>query len=427
MMSLEKLRENAATLNRGQLITVLEHNGVFPGSAEYMSYRRLLGPCKIRLGYEQVMDRARSRNPRSVLWLPSFCSNPSLLVLGSSGAGKTEALNLIARIIIEHGIPLLVLDFHGDLIIEGIISVLMSDGRLSTVGVNPLELAVHNPDVAGLFEQRSALVGMLKRAIPSLSANQQHILNMAMKAAYHERGIRDDDPNTWRKEPPTFRWVLDVLNDWKDGKGPSDYRDSSIVGCIQAIEALFEHPVFFRKEFLHGQQILRSCTRVDLSHVDDRVRYIVAETLLRKVFNQLQMMGPVPHKTYFEDECIRLFVLIDEAKILSMGKGSPERADSILNKIATEGRKFGLGLILASQRVDHFGADVRSNMGSRLILKQNDFAEAKKIGVDIQENPRTLLALRGNGDGFFRTGRMPETVRLQVESLSQRSRNTLMD
>lgn len=32
------------------------------------------------------------------------------------------------------------------------------------------------------------------------------------------------------------------------------------------------------------------------------------------------------------------------------------------------------------------------------------------------EGADTLLALRGNGDGFFRTGRMPETVRVQIES-----------
>jgi len=378
MISLERLNEMAATLNAGQVATILEGNGFLPGSADYMRYRRLLGACAIRLGYEELMSRTKSRRPRSVIWRPTSCSNPSLLVLGSSGAGKTEALVLIAKCIIDRGIPVLVIDFHGDLIIEGINSVLMSSGRLSTVGVNPLELAVHDPDKVGLIEQRCALVGMLKRAIPSLSANQQHILSLAMAEAYHECGIRDNDPGTWRNDPPTFRWVLDVLTDWMHGKGPSHYRESSVAGCIQAIEALFEHPVFYRDRFLNGTQILNSCTRVDLSHVDDRVRYIVAETLLRKVFNQLQMMGPLPHETHFDYERIRLFVLIDEAKILSMGKGSPERADSILNKIATEGRKFGIGLILASQRVDHFGADVRSNMGSRLILKQNDFGEAKR-------------------------------------------------
>jgi DNA helicase HerA-like ATPase len=96
--------------------------------------------------------------------------------------------------------------------------------------------------------------------------------------------------------------------------------------------------------------------------------------------------------------------MIDEAKILAMGKGDPNGRDRILNVLATEGRKFGIGLILASQSSSHLGEDVKGNVGARLVLRSPDWSEVRKNALEIQVQPRDLESLRGKGEGFFRQG-----------------------
>lgn len=44
------------------------------------------------------------------------------------------------------------------------------------------------------------------------------------------------------------------------------------------------------------------------------------------------------------------------------------KADNIINIISKEARKFGLGLICASQSPTHFSEDFISNVGTKIIL-----------------------------------------------------------
>lgn len=127
-------------------------------------------------------------------------------VIGSSGSGKTESLRRIGTEIIRHGIPLLVLNFHGDIGMNFVETVLLSAGRNSTMGINPLEVFFHDANRVGLVDQRMALVAMLKRAIPTLSQNQMAILERAIRGAYEYNGIFDDAPATWFDGQGRSRW-----------------------------------------------------------------------------------------------------------------------------------------------------------------------------------------------------------------------------
>ena len=157
--------------------------------------------------------------------------------------------------------------------------------------------------------------------------------------------------------------------------------------------------------------------RVDLSKVDDSIKFIVAETLLRMVFNTLRHRGYIPTAPVDDSDKFRLFVIIDEVKVLSASTGDPNAHNRILNVLATEGRKFGIVLILASQMIDHFGSEVKANISTRLILKQMDIREAKKNAADIRVEATDLANLQGCGDGYFKNGRTGKGIRIQVECI----------
>lgn len=351
-----------------------------------------------------------------VNWCPGRCDNGLMMVTGGSGSGKTVAFRQIATEIMLHGCPVLMLDYHGDIETEWIDTILLSSGRGSPLGINPLEVFIHDESRAGLMDQRMALVGMFKRAIPTLSQNQMAILERAIKGAYEYVDIHDNRPETWRFEPPTMRMVIDELHCMMHGKSPykGQYTPSSVRGCINAVSSVFVHSIFNRRHNLRIRDLFNRSTRLDLSEVDDAIRFIVSETVLRMVFNYLRRLGPVPADSDSDADRFRIYIMIDEAKILAMGKSDPDGRDRILNVLATEGRKYGMGLILASQSCRHFGADVRANAASRLVLRHLDYDEARHAAKGLRLEAQSLLDLRGRGDGYFLDGETGKIRRVRV-------------
>ncbi len=351
-----------------------------------------------------------------VTWSPGRQSNGFLLILGASGSGKTESLKVLGKGIVDYGVPVLVLDFHGDVNFPGLRSVLLSSGTSSTTGVNPMELDSQSAEETGLYDQRKVIRDMVRNAVPALGHRQNAILRDAIEEAYQTAGFDDGDPLTWRNTPPTFADVEHILSAWSEDDARKSQR-SAIEGCLAAVQEIFEHPIFQRQEHVSTDEILSTNVRLDLSKLPDEVRYIAAETLLRKIFRVLRLKGPIPVQPADDRQRFRLFVIIDEAKILATGGGDPDAADRILNLLFTEARKFGLGMILASQMSDHFGSEVKANAATWLVLKPMDIKEAKKNAPNVHMDPEALTALKGRGDGYFRDRTSPRARRIQVQAL----------
>lgn len=355
----------------------------------------------------------------STTWTPSKESNGFFMVLGSSGSGKTETLKKIGSELVYQGVPVLLFDFHGDVILPYTKSILMSSGTESTVGINPLDIPYDFSGRTGPEDQRGELVSMFRRAIPKLSHQQSHVLRQALDAAYRCVGIVDDDDYTWRNDPPVMSLIVEILQDWSSSK-EIDLHKGTLRSCVSIVNGVFGHAIFHRERNLSIREILSSNTRIDLSSVvDDSIRFLVTETILRMVFNELRKQGPIPVHPADDSERFRLFVIIDEAKILTMGSGDINGKDRILNVLATEGRKFGIGLILASQMSSHFSDEVNANMGSRLVLRPMSYKEAKANADDIKVSPEKISKLTGKGDGFYRCGSNGRTIRIQVQQVGE--------
>jgi len=356
---------------------------------------------------------------QDLIWSAGKQSNGFFLILGASGSGKTETLKVLGSDIAAFGTPVLVLDFHGDVNFPGLESVLLSSGTSSTVGINPMELDSQSAEETGLYDQRKVIRDMIRNAVPALGHRQGAILRDAIEQAYLDAGFKDADPSTWKRPPPTFNDVVEILSGWAEDDARKSQR-TSIEGCIAAVQEIFEHPIFLRSEHISIDDILSKSMRLDLSRLSDEVRYITAETLLRKIFRILRLKGPIPVQPQSDRERFRLFVVIDEAKILSTGGGDPDSPDRILNLLFTESRKFGLGMILASQMSDHFGSEVKANAATWLVMKPMDIREARKNAPNVQMEPDALTALRGKGDGYFRDRTSAKARRVQVKPLSER-------
>lgn len=334
-----------------------------------------------------------------VVWLPGRQSNGFMLVLGASGSGKTETLKTVGASIDRFGVPLLVFDFHGDVRIPGVKDVLLSSGTSSTHGLNPMELDGACAKESGLYDQRGALREMIQRACPALGHKQANALREAIERVYIQAGILDNDPTTWGAMPPSF---ADLIREIED--------DGLRAGAAE----LFGHPIFSRQQHLSVDDLLARSTRLDLSKLSDGVRFIATETLLQRIFRNLRLRGPIPVNPADDHERFRLYVVIDEAKILAAGG---DKARNILNELFTEARKFGLGMVLASQMAEHFSSEVRANASTWLVLKPQAMEEAKRNAPNVGVAPEQLMALKGRGDGYYRDRFTTEAQRVQVRAI----------
>ncbi|HCT39765.1 MAG TPA: hypothetical protein DF427_01015 [Moraxellaceae bacterium] len=388
---------------------LIDEHGVVPGSPRYMQKSVEFLPLEVEVGHVIGTNEM-------VYWCPHDEFNSFIAASGGSGAGKSVFLEAVAGQSATHGIPVVVVDVHGDLKVPYLKDILLSSGSTSSVGLNPLAIEGIDPRKKGLFDHCEALVSMVKRAVPTLSARQRYLLFNAIETAYVAAGIEDHNPRTWGRQPPTFATVSCILDGWMRDPSLKAYRDS-IAGCLASLGAIFGHPVFKRSNNLSVSSILGGAVRLDLSQLDERVQVIVAETVLRMTFNALKAMGPISANESAARGKIRLLVVIDETKVLSMGNGDPDKHSNILNVIGTEGRKFGIAGCFASQSSDHFGADLRRNISSWVALRCMDESEARRMAADMRVPASALQALSRPGEGYFRSGSRSVAVHMQVDPL----------
>lgn len=104
---------------------------------------------------------------------------------------------------------------------------------------------------------------------------------------------------------------------------------------------------------------VNSVWRYDITALRETEKRLFVEFRLQELFTHAQAQGPIPA----DEKTLRHLLIIDEAHLFLR-----EDSDNILNRIAKEGRKFGLGLICASQSPNHFSEDFFANVATKVIL-----------------------------------------------------------
>lgn len=109
--------------------------------------------------------------------------------LGAADSGKTETLKVIGSAIRGYGVPVLVLDFHGDVLLPGVPSITLSSAPGASIGLNPPEVDIESARENGHYDQRTATLEMVRRAVPRLGHKQANALHTALEDAYRAPGI----------------------------------------------------------------------------------------------------------------------------------------------------------------------------------------------------------------------------------------------
>ncbi len=302
----------------------------------------------ILLGYDD-------RNGEEIIWEPNNTSqlfHTNTGIIGTMGTGKTQfTKSLITQLyrnqkdnIDGKEIGILIFDYKGDYnesktdFVDATNAIILKPYHLP---FNPLALtqsAVFKPLLP--IHTANAFKDTLSK-IYGLGAKQQDILIKCINETYSISGIKPDDKESWSNEAPTFEQVYQrYANDENIKKNDSLAAAMNKLHQFQVFES---NPQNTKSLF----DLLQGVVVIDLSGYDEDIQSLIVAITLDLFYAQMQAAGSSKLVNGYRQ--LTKMILVDEADNF-MSEGFPA-----LKKILKEGREFGVGTILSTQFLRHFG------------------------------------------------------------------------
>ncbi len=307
-------------------------------------------------------------------------------VLGSTGAGKSGTVAAIIHSILERGDKnsyekwkprIIILDPHGEYgtAFADHTKLSSDDGTLTL----PYWLLNFQETVA-------LLIGKTE----FVATSQANIVKSALMAAREEGAQQLGlDANSITVDSPV-PYKLSTLKAKIDAdKPPQASKQDSHNSILQKLEVLMTDARlrFMMEEWNDGAndpfpEVIKQLTGdgpqpriVDLSGVPNEVAGVSSAVIARTLFN-LKIWQTQP-----ERESDPVLLVCEEAHryVPNRGEAQYEAAQEAIRRIAKEGRKYGVGLLLVSQRPSEVEATVLSQCNSWIVLRITNDADREHV------------------------------------------------
>ena len=265
-----------------------------------------------------------------------------LAILAMTGAGKSNTVSVLIDQLLGYSIPVFVFDMHGE----------YKDATFPNGDVNVIKPKI-NPRYM-TFHEIKKLVN-----IPTNGYIQERHFRRAFKEARQklEDGMA-----------PTNNF-LQIMYDILEDESLDEKSDKQIVDVMNKIDdSMDKYSNLFDQ---NAGNILSGVKGgyvnvLDLSQVDESVASVLVSHILR---NSLQRSKNAAHSGN-ADELLNnsIFFILEEAHILAPNKRDSD-SKRWIQRVAREGRKFGLGLCLVSQSPKTVDHDALSQMNNMIILR----------------------------------------------------------
>lgn len=333
----------------------LEDNSLFrPNNA----FVRISGQVFLGKDVQTDEDVFWNPNPRA------GTANPHVLILGESGYGKTYATACLLAELAQQGVHSIVFDYA-----QGFSSSSLPlefttgtgpfeiDACRNGVNINPLQIFAS--DLHGPINVAQRVADTFGRVYTKIGIQQHAILRQAIIDLFAENQITQTNPASWIKEAPAFSRIKEHLDRYAaTASGPSARAASLVTSHISTV---FVFNTFRSSgQSLAWEDILESKRKIwviRLNGLEHSLERTVTEFLLWNLIGYIETLGT---------SSLRCFIVLDEAHRLSFEQNSPAE------RFLREGRKFGLGLLLASQQPDDFSSVAFANTATKLIFQISD-------------------------------------------------------
>ncbi|MBD3204174.1 DUF87 domain-containing protein [Candidatus Woesearchaeota archaeon] len=279
-------------------------------------------------------------------------------ILAKSGAGKSYSAGVLIEEIIDKNVPLLIIDPHGE---YSSLKHPNNDEKLNLAKFNlkPKRFSnikeygdnKINPELRPLKLNNNLTPKEITHLLPGKLTNTQ--LGMLYNAIKHLDKINFTNIlYELDKEENKTKWTL--------------------INNLEYINNL----EIFTDSYLAYNELVQpgNCSIINLKGISPDVQEIIVYKLLKDLF-ELRKKEKVPP----------FFCVIEEAHNYAPERSFGEaKCSKILRTVASEGRKFGLGLCVISQRPARVDKSVLSQCTTQMILKVTNPNDLKAIGNSVE-------------------------------------------
>jgi DNA helicase HerA-like ATPase len=333
-----------------------------------------------------------TRNPEAVPIVLSVKDVVSthLAIIASTGAGKSYLASVVIEELMQphNRACVLIIDPHGE---YSTLEQIANEPRFTASGDGQgggyrAGIQIYKPEQVKV--RISTLnMGDMRQLLPEMTEKQQYLLSRAMRKVRENRGEK-----LWGVAD--LKRAINAVATKKgedDGEGGDD--SSTIRALTWRIEQRFEHSFTFDDtQHLDLPEIFKpgQCTVLQLNEIDERDQQVIVATLLRRLYDA--RMKTERGQVHSGESYLPypVFVLVEEAHHFAPG-GTEVVSTSILKQVLAEGRKFGIGMGLISQRPGKLDADVLSQCQTQCIMRIVNEIDQKSVASAIEGVGRDLL------------------------------------
>jgi DNA helicase HerA-like ATPase len=316
-----------------------------------------------------------------------------LAILASTGSGKSYTAGVLVEEFMQsyNRASVLIVDPHGE---YHTMQAIQGDAQFAgTDGYKP-DVKIFTPDKIKV--RFSTLTEAdVKYLLPEGTSDKMlHFLGQAFRSLNDQ--LKLENKRDYLYSYYDLRDHVQKQQFGKEGENAGDGGNvSSIQGLLWRLDARFDRPngIFSADEHIPLQEMFRPgrCTILQLSDIEQHEQQVIVGTLLRRV-NKARVMTVREEATSGENFLdYPVFTLLEEAHRFAPA-GASVVSTNVLKQILSEGRKFGVGIGLITQRPGKLDQDVLSQCMTQIIMRIVNPIDQQTVAQSVEGAGRAMLA-----------------------------------
>jgi len=280
-------------------------------------------------------------------------------VLAKTGSGKSYATSVVLEELIENEIPIVVIDPHGEYY------------SLAKMNENKKELKyIDKFDVKPKsYKSKINMFGVNTWKPVKLNARltpEEIFQILPTKISSSQKGLLY---SAIRNLEGTEYSIRDIIDEVSQTKSQTKWNLISMLEFLESTKLFSANPITPYDLVKDGKISI-----LDLKDAKPELQQIIALKVIEDLFNA-RKKGKIPE----------FLLVVEEAHNFCPERGFGEVASSkILRTVASEGRKFGMGLAIISQRPARVDKNVLSQANTQIILKVTNPNDLRAITESVE-------------------------------------------
>ncbi len=345
-----------------EIISVMKNNTLLPpnippspGDFVYLADRQTIEKVLnirehgIFVGYMYGHENVR------IVLDPEILLRLHFAVFGSTGSGKSYTVGVIVEEFLKLNYPVVIFDAHGE---YSTLSI-PNDREDEVLGLEKLGLSPKGFDV-NVFSPSQLTVGFEDLDVDALSEVTKMTPVMAdlLYLAFKHINSTDYTLDKFGDDSKGKAWIDRLIRAVNSAASKWRFDNKTRIALRRRIETLKELSIF--GERLDVESIVKRgrATIIDISQgLTEYEKSVYVGIILKRLFEARRQKIIPP-----------LLVIVEESHIFAP-QDIETYSKTMMRKIAREGRKFGIGIGVISQRIIGLDKDVISQCGTKFILR----------------------------------------------------------